>query len=271
MVKPQIKKFRKSGSPGKKQLNWLWGQQSVLETLQAGRWRVYELFVSNDFYEQHSDLLKARQAEGIELEVVSKENLSNVAQTTEHQGIVARVSKYPYQSIENIETALGTVDKTGASKPLVVIIDRVQDTFSFASILQSCESAGATAVIVGEYCQTLVTTQVARLSSGAVNHLEIFQCPDLPSIAKRVQELGFSFLVHDSKSHQPVCDAGLNGPMALVIGSEVHGVDPALEGICNLHVNIPMSNPSVELNPSIATGILLYEIRRQQRQSQYID
>jgi 23S rRNA (guanosine2251-2'-O)-methyltransferase len=261
-------KTRKSSSAAKHQIHWLWGQQSVLDTLAAGRWRVYELFATAELMEQHADLLKAKQREGIELEIVSPTRLEELSQSREHQGIVARVSKYPYQTMESLENQIKSFSESSGApirQPLLVIIDRVQDTFNFAAILRACESAGVSGVIVGEHCQAQVTTQVARASAGAVNHFPIFQCADLVIASQQVKELGLRLVTADSKSHQSVCDASLNAPIAILVGSDAHGLDPLLLGICDLSVSIPTFGKVPLQNSVISTGILLYEIRRQQR------
>ena len=269
MAKQQVKKFRKS-APGKHQLNWLWGRESVFETLTAGRWRVYELYVTTEVFEHNADLLKVKQKEGVELEVVSTAKLEELAQTPDHQGIVARVSKYPYQTMDILEqtqttqSASTTTLESNVAQPLLVIIDRIQDTFNFASVLRCCQSAGVQAVITGEFCQAQVTTQIARASSGAVNHFPIIQSPDLVAAATKAKELGFK-LITVSQTGQVVCDASLNTPVALVIGGDMHAIDPALLLLCDEQVSIPMLGQKTSLNAAVSAGILLYEIRRQQR------
>lgn len=267
MAKQQVKKFRKS-APGKHQLNWLWGTSSVFETLSIGRWRVYELYVTAEIFDSNAELLKSKQKEGVELEVVSNAKLEELAQTLDHQGIVARVSKYPYHSLESLEAnglAVAQELDSNRAQPLLVIIDRIQDTFNFASILRCCQSASVQAVITGEFCQAQVTTQIARASAGAVNHFPIIQSPDLAAAATKVKELGFSLIAPGPQASQAVCDASLKSPIALIIGGDTHALDPALLQLCDQQVSIPMLGPKTSLNSAVSAGILLYEVRRQQR------
>ena len=183
----------------------------------------------------------------------------------EHQGIVARVSKYPYQTMEELTNQLqseANVSIASRIPPLVVIVDRIQDAFNFGAILRCCDSAGVCGVIVGEHCQAQVTPQIARSSSGAVNHVEIIRTENLVSAAKSVQGLGLQLVAADTDSKQSVCETPLNTPTALLIGSDTHGIDPLLLGLCDQRVSIPGKMSS--LNSAVAAGIMLYEIRRQQ-------
>ena len=165
---------------------------------------------------QHADLLKIKQKEGTELEVVSNSKLAELSQTPDHQGIVARVSKYPYETMESLEsglrTRLETVDDV-TLLPLVVLVDRLQDPFQFASILRSCECAGAFAVVIGEYCQAQVTTQVARASMGVVNQLVIVQTPNLVQAAGQLRATGLTLLACEPKSDQEVANCKLKRPI----------------------------------------------------------
>ena len=267
MVKQPVKKFRKNNSSGKHQTNWLWGQQSVLETLQAGRWRVYELFVTAEMMAQHTDLLKSKQKGGSELEIVSNAKLEELSQTADHQGIVARVSKYPYETMESLESRLRTRFETTHADiplPLVVLVDRVQDTFQFASILRSCECAGAFAVVIGEYCQAQVTTQVARASMGVVNHIDIVQTVNLVKAASQLKAIGLPLIAFDSTSELDLANSLLNSPCALMIASDANGLDPALAELCDCKVRVPVHGKSNTLPSAVAAGIMLYETRRQQ-------
>jgi len=268
MVKQQGKRPRRKTPSGNQQLNWLWGRPSVIETLEANRWQVYELFVTAEVQHQYPDLLKAKQKEGVELELVSADRLEELASTKEHQGIVARVSKYPYATMDSLGEQLRlqmATPEIQTSKPLVVLLDRIQDSFTFASILRCCENAGVMGVIVGEHCQSQVTPQIARSSLGAVNHFSIVKAADLVTTAQTVKSLGLRLLTSDVKSTQSVCDTGLNVPTALLIGNESNGLDATLLELCDDRVSFPMLGKVTSLGSTMATGILLYEIRRQQQ------
>ncbi len=267
MVQQQRKKIRKNSSPGKHQTNWLWGADSVIDTLEAARWRVYELFVTAELMERFSDLLQAKQKEGAELHVVSAARLEELTRNPDHQGIVARVSKYPYESMESLLESVKTPQNdasTSQLQPLIVVVDRVQDTFSFAAILRCCECAGVRGVIVGEHCQAQVTTQVARASLGAVNHFPIVQTSDLLAALLLLKSEGLALLAFDSTSAEPVSEAALSRSTVLLIGSDALGLDARLLEACDQRVSIPMYGKGTSINSAVVSGVLLYEIRRQQ-------
>jgi 23S rRNA (guanosine2251-2'-O)-methyltransferase len=271
MVNQPVKKIRKNSSARKNALNWIWGKSSVLDTVTAGRWRVYELFVSEEASVSYSALLASKQAEGVEIQILSNEKLSALVQSSDHQGLVARVSKYPYATVDSFEANLVSVTTAMSAirKPIVVIVDRVQDIFNFASILRCCDHAGVSGIVVGEHCQSQVTTQVARLSLGAVNHLSIVQSINLQNAVRKIKELGFTLVTADYGTPTSLSEnldtATFESPIAIVIGSDVQAIDSGLLALCDRRISIPALGNATPLSPSISAGILMYEIRRQQR------
>ena len=87
----------------------------------------------------------------------------------------------------------------------------------------------------------------------------------LLDVVMELRNGGFQIVAASEKAAQSLWASDLRGPTVLVIGSEAHGVSPELLDICDLQVSIPMMGKLNSLNASVAAGILLYEIRRQQR------
>jgi 23S rRNA (guanosine2251-2'-O)-methyltransferase len=60
-----------------------------------------------------------------------------------------------------------------------------------------------------------------------------------------------------------LAQAELTGPIGLVMGGEGRGISRLLGEHCDQIVRLPMWGQINSLNVSVATGILLYEVRRQ--------
>ena len=247
---------------GNHQRGWMWGHHAVIETLEAGTWPVNEIFANEKAFNQFSELLLLKQKSGIPFEVVSNERLEQLCNSNEHQGLVARMTAFPYQSIENLKQRLS--DRKNADSPLVVICDRLQDAFNFGAVLRCCDGTNVVGVIVGDHAQAEVTPHVARSSSGAVNHLSIVRVFDLVATAMMLKAKGFRIVAADSNTDSMLWNACLTGPTTLIIGSEAAGIQAELLQICDQRLCIPMQGKVSSLNAAVAAGIMLYEIRRQQ-------
>jgi 23S rRNA (guanosine2251-2'-O)-methyltransferase len=276
MAQPK-KKFRQtqkvarktpSAFSGNHQRSWLWGHHAVLETLQAGLWPVLEIYATREAFNESAELLIAKQQTGIPVDVVTPERLFELSKSTEHQGLVARLGPYPYRSMQSFESqlrlAVAAHEKGPTKPPLIVICDRIQDTFNFGAILRCCDGAGVLGVIVGQLSQAEVTPHVARSSVGAVNYVPVIQTENLVSAAKVVKSLGFQLVGADGNTKQSAWTSPLSSLTALVIGSEANGIASELLAECDQRLCIPMQGHVTSLNAAVAAGILLYEIRRQQ-------
>jgi 23S rRNA (guanosine2251-2'-O)-methyltransferase len=266
---------------GNHQRSWLWGHHAVLETLRAGLWPIAEVLVTAEVFAEASDLLHAKKNAGVSVSVVSAARLFELVKTQEHQGSVARLGPYPYQTLGQFESQLRQVIETQSAQPtsggcrtrpaLVVICDQIQDAFNFGAILRSCDGAGVLAVVVGKQHQAEVTPHVVRSSVGAVNYVPVVQVDDLVAAARRIQSLGFQLIGSEGNALQRAWSTPLNCMAALVVGSEAAGITPELLAICDQRLCIPMQGGVTSLNVAVATGILLYEIRRQQHWFEHPD
>lgn len=220
-----------------------------------------ELYVTQQVFDQSERLFREKQAAGISLQFVDTARLEQLVQSTEHQGLVARLGPFPYYSLK---TFLPILTSTVSFAPIVVMCDRIQDAFNFGAILRCCDGANVVGVIVGEKSQAEVTPHVARASSGAVNHIPVVRVENLVETAESIKQIGFQFVAADSNATMSVWHSALSKPTMLLIGSEARGISSDLLAICDLKVCIPMQGKVTSLNAAVAAGILLYEIRRQQ-------
>lgn len=255
---------RSSGSEyaGSHQRSWLWGRHAVLETLAAARWPVLELLVADELPGSDQQRVAALAAQqGLRLQTVSSARLQQLCHQPDHQGLLARMGPFPYADQAALLTAAGEA-ATGGSPGLFVLCDRLQDPHNFGAILRCCDAVAADGVIVGQTGQTPVTAHVARASSGAVNHLRLFQIASLEEGLQGLQQRGFRAVAATEKAQGSLWQANLSGPVVLLIGSEATGISSSLLQQCDLQVGIPMLGKVGSLNAAVAAGILLYECRR---------
>lgn len=265
MNQPGRRSASKKSFSGNHQRSWLWGRHAVLETLQAERWPVLEIYTTSEAYEQSSELLRAPGQAGIPVQVVPAARLEQLCRSSEHQGLLIRLGAFPYASLEQLNERVRTaISSEGEQPPLVVICDRIQDNFNFGAILRCCDGVGAIGVVVGLQRQSEVTPHVVRASSGAANYMPIARASDLKHAVIHLKQLGLRIVAADPNVSHSVWSAPLDAPCALIIGSEAHGVDAELLAQCDQRVFIPMRGRVSSLNAAVAAGIVLYEIRRQQ-------
>lgn len=248
----------------------------MLETLKAGRWPIVELYVDSN--QPEPDLAEVeRLAEPLEIavEFTDADRLTQLSQTYEHQGVLARMGEFPCEDSESLMLAARTATPDAASgttvlPSLFVVCDRIQDAHNFGAILRSCDAMKLDGIVIGERYQSAITPHVARSSAGAVNHQRIFRVPQLAEAVAMLKQAKFQIIAASEKSATPLWDIDLAQPTVVLIGSETSGIAPELLALCDTHVTIPMLGGVNSLNAAVAAGIVLYECRRQQMRPQAV-
>ncbi|HIK95171.1 MAG TPA: 23S rRNA (guanosine(2251)-2'-O)-methyltransferase RlmB [Planctomycetes bacterium] len=267
MSKSDKRKSRRRQLQASHQKSWLVGRYAVTEALRAMKWPFEELYVADSLSPSEvSEVERLADGGQVRVQRVDADRLPELCSADHHQGRAARMGPYPYESPEQLQERLRIVSRTESPiVPVVVICDRIQDTFNFGAILRSCDATNVTAIVIGAVQQAGVTPQVARSSAGAVHHLPIVMAEQVVDVVTELKKAGFQIVAASEKATDSLWACNLSGPTALVMGSEAHGVSPELQDVCDIQVSIPMMGKLSSLNASVAAGILLYDIRRQQR------
>jgi 23S rRNA (guanosine2251-2'-O)-methyltransferase len=226
----------------------VYGRRAVREALH-GRRQVLALHASERAIAAESWL---REEPGLRLRVEPERALTELAGTSDHQGVVARVEPYPYADAWELARA---------PEPLLVCLDQVTDPRNLGAVARSAEGARATGIVLPAHRSARVTSAVARASAGAVEHLPIAVVPNLARYLADVKGAELWVYAADADG-VPMWDADLAGGMALVFGAEGKGLRPLVRRQCDGAVSIPLSGKVESLNVSVAAAVLLYEVRR---------
>ena len=225
----------------------VYGRRAVREALR-GRREVLELLVTERAFASEPWLAEARPTVRLE------RDLSELAGTRDHQGVVARVE--PFRYADAYELAAG-------DRPLLAVLDRITDPRNLGAVCRSAEGAGATGVVVPAHGSAVVTPAVARSSAGAIEHLPIAVVTNLARYLEEVKGPGLWVYGATGEAEQSMWHADLTGGLALVFGAEGKGLRPLVRRSCDMLVSIPIAGEVESLNVSVAAAVLLYEVSRQ--------
>ncbi len=227
----------------------VYGRRAVREALR-GRREVLELFATERSVAAEPWLAGAKPRVRLD------HDLSELAGTRDHQGVVARVEPYRYADAYELASA---------ERPLLAVLDRVTDPRNLGAVCRSAEGAGATGVVVPAHGSAIVTPAVARSSAGAIEHLPVAVVANLARYLQEVKgpELWVYGAAGDAETS--MWDTDLTGGVALVLGAEGKGLRPLVRRSCDALVSIPLGGRIDSLNVSVAAALLLYEARRQRR------
>ncbi|MGD9702151.1 MAG: TrmH family RNA methyltransferase [Acidimicrobiia bacterium] len=176
-------------------------------------------------------------------------------------GVLERVA-----STESPQPVLGIVrQRTAALQALVgtatfvVVCAGVSDPGNLGTILRSAEAAGADAVVLTTASVDPFNPKVVRASAGALFHVPVVV--GVPPTALR--DTGWELLGTSSHQGVPYTEPVLTGPLALVVGSEAHGIGEDVP--IDTWLTIPHLGRSESLNVAMAATVLCFEVARQRR------
>ena len=263
MPRSDKRKSRRRQLQASHQKNWLIGKYPVLEVLRAARWMPAELYMADTCEPEIADeVTRTASRTGIATSVVTDDRMQQLCHSEHHQGVAARMSPYPYQSLSELLDMQTRADVQTA--PIIVVCDRIQDTFNLGAILRCCDAMAVAGVVIGEAEQVGITPQVARSSAGAVNHIPVVRAESLVGACRQLSDAAFSIAAASEKADAAAWDQPLTSATSLIVGSEAQGVSDDLLAVCDRKLRIPMMGRVGSLNAAVAAGLLLYEIRRQQ-------
>ncbi|UCF97953.1 MAG: 23S rRNA (guanosine(2251)-2'-O)-methyltransferase RlmB [Spirochaetaceae bacterium] len=233
------------------------GYHAVEESLRSGS-RGSLLFSRAG--ERIDSLKELARAGGVSARFVSAKELTRICGHDRHQGVVllSEPSKTPEK--KNLQDALTTI---GGSNPLVLMLDELNDPHNFGAILRSADQMAVNLVVTTIRRSVSETPAVIRASAGASRFVKVIPVANLVQ-AMEVCKRNHFWIYGADISGQNLQAQGFHGPVALVMGGEYRGLRRLVRERCDFLIRIPTRGQVDSLNVSVAAGILLYEIRRQQ-------
>lgn len=240
----------------------VYGRHAVHSLLVSRPAAVTALTVSTGSDQRLAPILLAAEDAGVPLSRVSRRELDQLLPGRNHQGIVAQVDG---GTCELPETTLPALLESLAEPAFLLVLDGVQDPHNLGACLRSADAAGVHAVILPKDRAAGITPVVHKVACGAVQTVPLFTVTNLARTLRLLKEAGIWLYGAAGDAGQDLYASDLQGPIALVLGSEGGGLRRLTRELCDYLVSIPMAGSVASLNVSVATGVLLFEARRQRR------
>ena len=177
-----------------------------------------------------------------------------------HQGVIATVSDYEYQTVED----LLQVAADRGEPPFLILLDGLDDPHNLGAVMRTAECAGAHGIIIPERRSVSVNATVMKTSAGAAEHIGCARVKNIPRTMEELQAAGVWIYGCDMDGTD-CFESDLRGPAAIVIGNEGKGISRLVREKCDFIISIPMRGRINSLNASNAAAIVMYEILRQRR------
>ncbi|AIJ55618.1 hypothetical protein C086_00115 [Brucella abortus F6/05-3] len=144
-----------------------------------------------------------------------------------------------------------------------VALDRVRDPGNLGTVIRTADAVGAKGVILIGDTTDPYSLETVRATMGSVFSVPLYRASEADFLNWRK---GFSGLVVGTHLKGAVDYRTIpyaNKPIILIMGNEQQGLPDSLAGACDKLARIPQAGRADSLNLAIATGVMLYEIRRE--------
>jgi 23S rRNA (guanosine2251-2'-O)-methyltransferase len=237
------------------------GRQPVRELLLAARRSVHAVYLSAQMRRDPmiDEIVALARKAGARVVQSDPRTLDRLAATAHHQGVAADVSPYPALDIHDLQSML-----LKRTRPLVLLLDHIQDPQNLGALLRTAESAGVDAVVLPKRRASGVTPAAVRASSGAAEHVKVALVANVGEVVRRLKDDGYRIVGLDAAPDSRLyCETDLSGPLGLVVGSEGEGLQPMVRDLCDALVRIPQLGRVGSLNAAAAGAVVVFEAVRQ--------
>lgn len=239
----------------------LFGFHAVLSRLRQHGASVQEILIDRDRVDARmKDLLNMAESAGVRVMQVERSRLDGMAgMNGRHQGVIARVvdTPIPYKDIHDI------LESDLTEPPFFLILDGVEDPHNLGACLRVADAMGVHAVIAPKDRAVGLNATVRKVACGAAETVPFIAVTNLARTIRELKEAGVYVVGTTMDSQNTLLNTKLDGPIALVLGAEGDGMRRLTAETCDALMTIPMFGSVESLNVSVASGICLYEVRRQ--------
>lgn len=202
-------------------------------------------------------LIALAENHGVRVIMLDHARLDGMTGNARHQGVAAKTTA------ETQRVDLDEMLDSLSEPALLLVLDGIQDPHNLGACLRVADACGVHAVIAPKDRAVGITPTVSKVACGAAETVPYIAVTNLARTLRDLKERDIWIIGTDNKAEQDLFSAKLIGPIAWVLGAEEEGLRRLTRETCDELVRIPMTGSVESLNVSVASGICLFETRRQ--------
>ncbi|WP_454829181.1 TrmH family RNA methyltransferase [Pseudoxanthomonas wuyuanensis] len=191
--------------------------------------------------------------------VVEETDLSKLAASAHHEGVVAEVLK------AEPATLVDWLRDLPAGPTLAIWLDGVGNPHNFGAILRSAAHFGAKAILQPQHSPLALSGAAARVAEGGTEHVPLVRMGDQTGAIAQLHQAGFRLAATVVRGGTDLFATALPERLIYVMGAEGEGMDTQLAAACDLRLSIPGTGAVESLNVAAATAVLLAQWRLHRR------
>ena len=207
---------------------------------------IEKIYVAESMLEDEEVMTKVRR---FSWEAVENGVFRQMCDTQTPQGILT-VLRQPSYELE---------DLLKEEKPLLMVLEDLQDPGNAGTIIRTGEGAGVSGVFLTKTCVDITNPKVIRATMGSVYRIPFFYVEDVVSLKQKLQGRGIRFFAAHLQGKNSYDRESYEDGTAFLIGNEGKGLTDQAADAADCLIRIPMCGQVESLNAAMAAGILMYE------------
>ena len=218
--------------------------------------RIEKVYASESFAKKNKEFLEKLQAP---VELLTDTVFAYVSATKTPQGILLVMEQRSCEICEMLD-----LDAQGR-KPLLMVLDNLQDPGNLGTIFRTAEAAGVTGILLSKDCVDVYNPKVIRSTMGAVFRMPFLYVEDLPEKIKELQKKSIKTYAAHLRGENAYDEEDYTTGCAFLIGNEGNGLRDEVADCADCLIRIPMEGEAESLNAAVAAAVLMFEAGRQRR------
>ena len=224
----------------------IYGKNPIREAVFANR-QIFNLFLDKNFSDTR--FLNFLEEKKVKIKFVDKGYLNEITGNALHQGIAADVKEYVFYDINEFLSSKKSKN--------IIILDELSDPHNLGAIIRTAEAVNLDGIIISKKSQVSLNATVAKVSSGAIEHVKVILVSNINQAISKLKEHGILVVGMDGNTDNEFIDIK-DKSVAFVLGNEGVGLRPLVKRNCDMLVKIPMSGKINSLNVSVAAALVMY-------------
>ncbi|KKQ50012.1 MAG: RNA methyltransferase, TrmH family, group 3 [candidate division TM6 bacterium GW2011_GWF2_38_10] len=224
----------------------IYGAHAIIEVLKAKRRKVISIYTTKPLAKSWDRIQPYLNDKSINIQYVSRAILDRMAGTTDHNNILAWVTPFKYH----------TKPFDPQQKPLIIMLDAVQDVRNLGAILRSAYCTGVQGVVLCKTQSAPMTGAAFKASAGLAEYLDIYLAPSMHHAILEHKKAGYHFYMA-ALGGQNALETNYQKPACIVIGNEATGISKDIQAL-GTTIMLPQKTTEISYNASVAAGILLF-------------
>ncbi len=179
-------------------------------------------------------------------------------QSKNHQGVVAFLSPIEFADFEETITERLNQNKNS----VFLLLDGITDVRNVGSILRTAECVGVDAVILPQQGSARINDDMVKTSAGAIFNIPICKVNHLKDAVFFLKAHDIKVIGASEKATKSLFESEIKKPVAIVMGSEGHGIQKGLLKMLDETYKLPIKGNTQSLNVSVAAALFMYELIR---------